>query len=254
MNDLSFMITLFCAMTGLIITFGATFQIIKKHKTSFKTIVFGILLSTLSIPFLINESYKLGSITAKGYYTLWEAKDELSFYGSLLAFLGMVSLGGLALLQNKKFKKENDIAQSRIEEINNKLLDLDTRREKEKLFEIYFSYLDETQKLFDPIYIIGMPKENRSLLDIYSTIKSCHLNILGKKRRLLFLDKDNSGNNFSQYVEEKTNEITRIALMKEDNKQEVDSQLFKFWRVNTEKFNRSSLIFMMEIYKSIFGK
>ena len=251
MNELSFMIVLFGVMSGLIITFVATFQIIKKHKAPFKTFVIGILLSTLSIPFLINELYKLGSETGKGYYTLWEAKDVLSFYGSFLSFIGTMALGGLALWQNKKFKHENDTAQLRMEEINNKLLCLDSNREKEKLFEIYFSYLDETQKLFDTIYIIGMPEENRNVMSIISTIKSCHLNILGKKRRLLFCDKPNSDNNFFQYIEEINDEIKRIVMTNED-KTQVISQLFKFWKKNGEEYNRKSLIFMMEIHKSIF--
>lgn len=47
----------------------------------------------LAVPFAINESYKAG----KGYQTLWEAKDVLSFYGSFLAFLGTIALGALAL-------------------------------------------------------------------------------------------------------------------------------------------------------------
>lgn len=246
------MIVLFSVITGLVITFGATFQIIKKKKTPFITLGIGILLSTLSISFLINEIYKLGIRIENGYYTLWEAKDVLSFYGSYLAFLGTIALGSLALWQNQKFKHENDMAQLRIEGINNKLLCLDSNREKEKLFEIYFSYLDATQKLFDPIYIIGMPEENRSFMNIFSTIKSCHLDIISKKRRLLFLDKANSGNDFFQYIEEKTNEITGIVMMKEDNKQEINSHLFEFWRENAEEFNRKSLVFMMEIHKSIF--
>ena len=59
----------------------------------------------LAVPFAINESYKAG----KGYQTLWEAKDVLSFYGSFLAFLGTIALGALALWQNKKANQTNEL-------------------------------------------------------------------------------------------------------------------------------------------------
>lgn len=61
-------------------------------------------LLVVSIPFLINESY-LGNI---GYVTMWEAKDVLSFYGSLLSFIGTVFLGALALWQNYQYKRQAD--------------------------------------------------------------------------------------------------------------------------------------------------
>lgn len=55
-----------------------------------------VVVVTITIPFIINESY----MANKGYVTLWEAKDVLSFYGDYLAFIGTVALGGLALWQN----------------------------------------------------------------------------------------------------------------------------------------------------------
>ncbi|HAN21641.1 MAG TPA: hypothetical protein DCP51_08230 [Clostridiales bacterium] len=104
MNKLICTIALFGVVTGLIIVFGAIYQILKKKKTPFKILIIGIILNTIFTPFLINELYKLGSETAKAYYTLWEAKDVLSFYGSFLSFLGTVVLGALAIWQNQKFK------------------------------------------------------------------------------------------------------------------------------------------------------
>lgn len=67
------------------------------------------------IPLGINEAYKYGYSTGKGYYTLWEAKDVLAFYGSFLTCIGTVLLGALALKQNKVFKEEN-------EKLNKKLM------------------------------------------------------------------------------------------------------------------------------------
>ncbi|HAN21640.1 MAG TPA: hypothetical protein DCP51_08225 [Clostridiales bacterium] len=141
-----------------------------------------------------------------------------------------------------------------MEKINSKLLNLNNNREKEKLFEIYFSYLDETQKIFDTLYILGMPEENRSITNIFSAIESCHLNILSKKRRLIFLDKDNSNDDFFQYIEEKTNEILKIVMVNEDQKQDAVSLLFMFWKKHVKEYNIKALVFITEIHKSIFQK
>lgn len=56
------------------------------------------LVISVIVPFIINESYKKGA----GYITLWEAKDVLAFYGCFLSFLGSLSLGIVAIFQNKK--------------------------------------------------------------------------------------------------------------------------------------------------------
>ena len=253
MNSLICILALLGVIVGFIIAAVAVYQIVNCKKRIYKTLGMSILVCTLSIPFLINELYKFGCTTGKGYYTLWEAKDALSFYGSYLAFLGTVSLGALSLFQNQKFKKENDNAQLKIERINHKLLELDSNREKEKIFEMYFSYLDQSQNIFNPEYVLGNPEENRSILNIFSSIKDCHLNILSIKRRLIFLDKDNSDNSFFEYIECKTEEISKITMESELPKEVLTSQLFNFWKNNCDDFNTKSLIFMIEIRKSIFN-
>lgn len=53
------------------------------------------------IPLLINEMYKVDN----GYITLWGATDVLSFYGTILSFLGTVGLGALVLCQNSRLMK-----------------------------------------------------------------------------------------------------------------------------------------------------
>jgi len=70
----------------------------KKLKLTFIIVVSILVAVIIAIPFIINESYKTNS----GYVTLWGADEVFSFYGSILAFLGTVALGALALWQNKK--------------------------------------------------------------------------------------------------------------------------------------------------------
>ena len=50
------------------------------------------------VPFLINLCY----INNKGISTVWGGQDLLSFYGTILSFLGSVALGAVAIYQNKK--------------------------------------------------------------------------------------------------------------------------------------------------------
>ena len=76
----------------------------KKIKSTYIAIIAVIVLFTLIIPFLINESYKVG----KGYVTMWEASDVLSFYGSYLSFFGTLVLGIVAVYQNKQAQKLNE--------------------------------------------------------------------------------------------------------------------------------------------------
>ena len=75
----------------------------------------------ISIPFIINESYKSG----KGYVTLWNASDMLSFYGSILSFLGSTVLGIVALVQNEKIRK-----------FSLKVFDMEHRYEKVPVFTL----------------------------------------------------------------------------------------------------------------------
>ena len=61
----------------------------------------------LSIPFIINYAYLIGTVDGS-VNTVYSASDLILFYGSFLAFLGTVSLGTLALWQNKIANKQNE--------------------------------------------------------------------------------------------------------------------------------------------------
>lgn len=77
---------------------------IKNNKVLFFVILvfsFGILF--VVIPIIINAMY----IDNKGYMTVWGGKDLLTFYGSILSFLGAFFLGGLALWQNERLSEIN---------------------------------------------------------------------------------------------------------------------------------------------------
>ncbi len=69
----------------------------------------------VAAPFIINETYKSG----KGYVTLWDASDVLSYFGTALTFIGTIILGALALEQNEK-----------AHEINKRLLELEKKSKR----------------------------------------------------------------------------------------------------------------------------
>ena len=63
-----------------------------------------VLLLSLVIPIVINESYKANT----GYITLWEAKDVLLYFGSILGALGTTFIGVVALFQSAQANKISD--------------------------------------------------------------------------------------------------------------------------------------------------
>lgn len=252
------MVFVYVALT-IVFALIIIFLIVKKRKRIKTQLCIGCiiaLLIILIIPFLINEAYMVGLRTDRVYKTLWDAKEVLAFYGSFLSFLGTASLGVLALLQNHKFKIGNDKAQERLERINENLLELDSSREKEKLFERYFSYLDETNKLFNPEYCLGNFREPVDIISVFYKIKGCQLNLLAQKRRLMFLDDENSSNEFFQYIDEKANEMMKIVAIDADDEQtdEIVKSLFEFWTHNYKEHNLKSLEFISKIHNSIYRK
>lgn len=86
------------------------------------------LILILGIPYIINELY----MKNEGYTTLWEAKDVLSFYGSVLSFIGTCVLGALSLYQNKLYKEENEKAQ--------KMQENYYRNERRPIYQFKYSF------------------------------------------------------------------------------------------------------------------
>lgn len=167
----------------------------KKFKVKNIIIIsFVILLFVVIIPIIINESYKHGYL----YSTVWTGADMLMFYGSMFSGLGSIILGIIAFYQNKKFKEENDIAQTRIEQsnkesqerlerINEKSNEINSKniiisnlveqfnQEKNILNEFFFTFSEEQflNRLFDEEGVlsgIALMQERHNLYNQYSNI------------------------------------------------------------------------------------
>lgn len=108
--SLIFKIMIILFAIGICLTVYSIYGIYNKRNNLFLLLFSGIIISTLSVPLIINEFYKLGANTGiqYEYVTLWQAKDVLSFYGTFLAFLGTVALGAIALWQNKNIYNGNE--------------------------------------------------------------------------------------------------------------------------------------------------
>lgn len=80
------------------------FEWIKKNK--FLIILLSALI-LVGIPLTIHVLFKMTS-SASFWAAEWSAGEFLSYYGAILAFIGTVALGALALHQNEVFSKQND--------------------------------------------------------------------------------------------------------------------------------------------------
>ena len=195
----------------------------------------------ISVPFIINYAYLVGlNLTDKN--TAFSASDMLNLYGGILSFIGTIVLGIVATWQTKKAHS-----------LNEKLQGLEDNRENEKLLEMYFSFMEQAGKIFDPFFIVGDFSRPRENLEIFFAIKNCNQNALSIKRRLLLLDSKNSGNDFFEYAMNLINEIIQIAIKHDDNG-ELAHEVFVFMQNNSDDFNQKSLLFISKIYKSIYGK
>jgi hypothetical protein len=194
------------------------------------------------VPILIWGAYFVGDCGFVLIRTSLAVGDALTFYGSILAFIGTVLLGALALWQNKKAN-----------EINERLLNLENSRENKIIFEMYFSYVEEFGNIFDPIYVLGKPNDVRNDLDIFNVIKSSQLKALSIKRRLLFIDKDNSSHIYLKYVMDKYNEILSIVIKTDSNSsKDIFKKVMSFIKSNADDNNKKSLEFMYYINKKLF--
>ena len=66
-------------------------------------LMFLVFLFFICIPLIINEIY----IKDEGYITVWGGAEVLTFYGSVLSFIGTVFLGALTFWQNDKLHSIN---------------------------------------------------------------------------------------------------------------------------------------------------
>lgn len=195
------------------------------------------------IPLIINCTYLIG--TPNGITnTKFEASDMLSFYGSFLAFLGTVALGILALWQNNKFKDENDKSQAKFEKINQKLLEIDITKERNKIFEMYFCYMEENQKIYDPDYVLQKVCQEYNMEEIFFRLKQAQLNAQKIKRRLMFIDKDGINHSFFKYCENQSDEAISIVQQTGKSTQQIVKELFEFWKNSSDDFNSKSLEFI----------
>ena len=72
-----------------------------------------IFLVLIIIPFGINELYKYGAKTGQGYCTLWGADDALAFYGTILSVASTAYLGYIAIRQNDRLMRLEEINSNR---------------------------------------------------------------------------------------------------------------------------------------------
>lgn len=85
--------------------------------------MFFILLITIGIPIIINESYKIG-----GYITLWNAEDVLAYYGSVLSSVTAVGVLAVTIvftrkqIQRESFLREEKEKWNKVDEIISKAL------------------------------------------------------------------------------------------------------------------------------------
>lgn len=95
---------------------------IKKYKYLF---IIAILLFIFGVPFLINCLYKI--YQPNTFFTAeWRAGELLAYYGSVLSFIGTISLGILVILQNQIIEQKSD-------EFNKMLLKIETQKNTPRL-------------------------------------------------------------------------------------------------------------------------
>ncbi len=96
------------------------FEFIKKHKVlSISLAILFVVIISFLIPLTINWLYTIPA-WCSFFAVEWEAKDALSFYGAVLAFLGTVVFSVLALWQNHRIQEANDKHTKLLEEMERK--------------------------------------------------------------------------------------------------------------------------------------
>lgn len=156
-----------------------------------------LILVSILIPIAINESYKKGG----GYITVWDGKDVLSFYGSLIGAVGTIVLGVVAWRQNIRllkieenaFVSENTcsaiVSNVTVKKINQNAFNLNLHDEqivstKEAILTNYCSSIEFEfrLKMLNNVPVLV----HISDLLVFSSVgneKNCKMNILRAKER-----------------------------------------------------------------------
>ena len=82
---------------------------IKKQLTKPGTYII-LFITSLVVPFIINDLYKYGLECERPYITMWNAADVLAFFGDYLSFFGTIILGAVAVFQTEKANEKTDDA------------------------------------------------------------------------------------------------------------------------------------------------
>lgn len=136
---------------------------IKKHKVLVGIIILVII---FGIPLLIHCLFKI--YVNDFWMAKWGAGDVLQFYGSILAFIGTVTLGILSLHQNQVIKEETDkrveMQETREREMNKpifrvKFLHSSGCNGKIELQIENITYNDAFEIFFFPLQIINAEKK-----------------------------------------------------------------------------------------------
>lgn len=110
-------------------------QLVSDYPTFYKLFLF-----VCFIPIIIIFAYWVGD----NYFVLIHGTSidgAFSFFGAVLTFIGTVSLGGVTLLQNLMFKKENDVIQK-------KLAYIEVRRENQDILSNCLNLVDNMNNIF----------------------------------------------------------------------------------------------------------
>lgn len=83
------------------------FEFLKKNKKTTFILLLAVFIATYGIPLLINWAFSKPA-PCDFLAVDWDARDALSYYGSVLGFLGTVILSGLALWQNHVIQEANN--------------------------------------------------------------------------------------------------------------------------------------------------
>ena len=87
-----------------------------QNKDIVKKVVIALLFAIFGVPFIINILFKIKA-PFEIFDAEWYAEDALSYYGSVLAFLGTAAFSALALWQNHVFKEANDMHEKMLEDM-----------------------------------------------------------------------------------------------------------------------------------------